>query len=84
VTIEKEVVGILDAVLCLRGRASSFQADTLLLGAVPELDSMAVLGIITSIEERFGFSIQDDEIDGAVFATLGALVDFVQAKLVAH
>ena len=82
-TIEKEVLGILDAVLCLRGRASSFQADTLLLGAVPELDSMAVLGIITSIEERFGFTIHDDEIDGAVFATLGSLVHFVQAKLAA-
>ncbi len=83
-TIEKEILGILDVVLCLRGRASSFQTHTLLLGAVPELDSMAVLGIITSIEERFGFTIHDDEIDGAVFATLGSLVDFVQSKLAAQ
>ncbi len=82
-TTEQEVVGILDAVLCLRGRANSFQRDTLLAGAVPELDSMAVLGILTSIEDRFGFTIADDEIDGSAFATLGSLVDFVQAKLAA-
>jgi len=84
VTTEKDVLTILNAVLGLRGRASSFQRDTLLLGAVPELDSMAVLGVITSIEDRFGFTIDDDDIDGSVFATLGSLVDFVQAKLAAQ
>ncbi len=83
-TTEKDVLTILNAVLGLRGRASSFQRDTLLLGAVPELDSMAVLGVITSIEDRFGFTIDDDDIDGSVFATLGSLVDFVQAKLAAQ
>ncbi len=81
---EKEVVGILDAVLSLQGRANSFQRDTPLLGALPELDSMAVLGIMTMLEDRFGFSIHDDEIDGSVFATLGSLADFVEAKLAAH
>ena len=81
---EKEVVGILDAVLSLQGRANSFQRDTPLLGAVPELDSMAVLGIMTMLEDRFGFSIHDDEIDGSVFATLGSLTDFVESKLAAH
>ena len=84
VSQEKEVVGILDAVLSLQGRANSFQRDTPLLGAVPELDSMAVLGIMTMLEDRFGFSIHDDEIDGSVFATLGSLTDFVESKLAAH
>ena len=32
------------------------------------------------LEERFGFTIHDDEIDGAVFATVGSLIDFVSAK----
>ena len=81
---EKEVVGILDAVLSLQSRANSFQRDTPLLGALPELDSMAVLGIMTMLEDRFGFSIHDDEIDGSVFATLGSLTDFVESKLAAH
>ncbi|MFZ4626300.1 MAG: acyl carrier protein [Rhodoferax sp.] len=84
VSQEKEVVGILDVVLSLQGRANSFQRDTPLLGALPELDSMAVLGIMTMLEDRFGFSIHDDEIDGSVFATLGSLADFVEAKLAAH
>ena len=79
--ITKEVLGILDEVLSLDGRAAAFTHDTPLLGAVPELDSMAVVALITSMEERFGFFVEDDEIDGASFATVGTLVDFVQGKL---
>jgi len=52
-----------------------------LLGAVPELDSMAVLSIITALEEHFGFSVDDDEIDGSTFATVGTLTAFVDGKL---
>ena len=44
---------------------------------------MAVATLITSLEEHFGFTVDDDEIDGATFATIGALVDFVQGKLAA-
>ncbi len=79
--VEKEVLSVLDEVLSLGGRAAGFQRTTLLLGAVPELDSMAVLALITTLEERFGFVIHDDDIDGAVFATVGALIDFVANKL---
>ena len=64
-----------------RGVAPAYTDKTPLLGAIPELDSMAVVALITTLEERFGFSIDDDEIDGATFATLGSLVDFVQGKL---
>ena len=81
--IKSEVLAILDEVLSLKGRSSSFTLETALLGAIPELDSMAVVALITSMEERFGFIIEDDEIDGAAFATVGTLVDFVQGKLAA-
>jgi acyl carrier protein len=83
VTIETDVLRILDSVLSLQGRAVGWQRNTPLLGALPELDSMAVLGIITSLEEHFAFIIHDDEIDSADFATLGSLTDFVTAKLAA-
>lgn len=73
-----ELKTILDDVLSLGGRAQGFQADTALLGAIPELDSMAVVGLITAIEERFGVEIADDEIDGSVFATFGGLLAFVE------
>lgn len=79
--VEKEVLNILDEVLLLKGRGTVFLRATPLLGALPELDSMAVLSLITALEERFGFAIHDDEIDGDVFATLGSLTDFVAAKL---
>ncbi|SBT05185.1 conserved hypothetical protein [Candidatus Accumulibacter aalborgensis] len=78
-----EVVSVLDEVLSLKGRASGFTLNTPLLGAIPELDSMAVVALITTLEERFGFAVEDDEIDGAVFATLATLIDFVQGKLTA-
>jgi acyl carrier protein len=79
--IKNEVLSILDEVLSLKGRASAFSLDTPLLGAIPELDSMAVVALINSMEERFGFMVEDDEIDGAAFASVGTLVDFVQGKL---
>ncbi|WP_180126302.1 acyl carrier protein [Rhodoferax sp. BLA1] len=80
-SVETDVKNILDSVLSLQGRSADWQRPTPLLGAVPELDSMAVLGIITGLEERFGFVIHDDELDSAIFATLGSLSDFVAAKL---
>ena len=81
--INQEVVAILDEILSLNGRAATFTRDTPLLGAIPELDSMAVVALLTTLEERFGFAVDDDEIDGATFATLGSLVDFVQVKFAA-
>lgn len=81
VRVEKEVLNVLNEVLLLKGRGAGFVRATPLLGALPELDSMAVLSLITTLEERFGFVIHDDEMDGAVFATLGSLTDYVTAKL---
>lgn len=77
----KEVLSLLDETLSLNGRAGGFTPDTPLLGAIPELDSMAVVALITGFEERFGFAVDDDEIEGSTFATVGSLVAFVDAKL---
>ncbi|MPN01471.1 hypothetical protein SDC9_148680 [bioreactor metagenome] len=79
--IKKEVLAVVDEVLSLGGRATGFELDTPLLGAVPELDSMAVVGLLNLLEERFGFIVEDDEIDGSTFATVGTLVGFVEGKL---
>lgn len=80
-TAMQAVLEILETELALNGRAAAFTADTPLLGALPELDSMAVIGLINAMQERFGFYIEDDEIDGSAFATVGAMVDFVENKL---
>ena len=79
--ITSEVVSVLDEVLSLNGRARAFSLDTPLLGALPELDSMAGVALITNLEERFGFCVDDDEMDGSVFASLASLVDFVTRKM---
>lgn len=76
-----EVLKVLDDTLSLKGRAARFTDDVALLGALPELDSMAVVSLLTALEERFGFTVEDDEIGGATFATVGTLVGFVEGKL---
>ena len=75
--IQEEVLSLLDEVLSLNGRGLAFDADTPLLGSLPELDSMAVIAVIHAIEERFGILVPNDEIDGSSFATVGTVVDFV-------
>ena len=77
----QDILRTLDEVLSLGGRALSFQPSTALLGAIPELDSMAVVNLITTLEERFGVSFDDDEISGETFATVGGIVDLVRGKL---
>lgn len=79
--VQREVITIVGRVLDLGQRSLAFGPETPLLGSVPELDSMAVATLIASIEDHFGFMVDDDEIDGSTFATIGSLVDFVQAKL---
>ena len=78
---EAELKNILAEVLSLGDRTARFTAATPLLGSLPELDSMAVVAVITTIEERFGFAIGDDEISAETFATFGSLRNFVVNKL---
>lgn len=75
------VLKILDDNLSLRGRSAAFTDSTPLLGSLPELDSMAVVAVLTAFEDTFGFVIDDDERVGAAFETVGSLVDFVEEKL---
>lgn len=79
--IAQQVHRILDQVLGLGGRSARFGPDTPLLGAIPELDSMAVVSLITALEDQLGIAVDDDEIDAATFATIGSLVDLVANKL---
>ena len=79
--VTQEVLRVLDEVLSLDGRTAAFTRDTPLLGAIPELDSMAVVSLITGLEEQLGVVVNDDDIDGSTFASVGSLCDFVSAKL---
>lgn len=79
--VTQEVLRILDEVLSLNGRSASFTRHTHLMGAVPELDSMAVVSLITGLENHFALVVDDDDIDGSTFATVGSLADFVSGKI---
>jgi hypothetical protein len=80
-TTQASTLAILDDVLHLRGRARSFDRGTPLLGALPELDSMAVVGLLNALETRLGIVIEDDEISAETFSTVSSLVDYIDAKL---
>ncbi len=80
--VETIVRNVLRDVLSLNPRtASALTDDSGLFGELPELDSMAVAGLLTELEDRLGIIIDDDEIDGDLFATFGALVRFARAKV---
>ena len=77
---ELQVKSVLRDLLSLGERADRLDSGSLLLGALPELDSMAVVNVIAALEDRFGIVVDDDEITGGTFETLGSLVDFVKGK----
>ena len=71
---------ILASTLQLRDQGASLSLNTPLLGSISELDSMAVVTILTAIEDHYGFEVVDDEISADLFESVGTLVDFVSAK----
>lgn len=78
---EDVVRAVLVDVLALDAeRVAGFTTDTALFGSLPELDSMAVAGLLTEIEDRLHIIIDDDEVDGEMLESFGALVAFVSAK----
>ncbi len=77
----EETRNILSDVLSLGERKSQLKEDSVLLGNIPELDSMAVVNVITALEDHFGITVDDDEISAQTFETLGSLTRFVEQKL---
>ncbi|MDP3677027.1 MAG: phosphopantetheine-binding protein [Novosphingobium sp.] len=72
--ILRDVLGLKPA------QVEAFEADTGLFGALPELDSMAVAGLLTEMEDRLEIVIDDDEVDGELLETYGNLLTFARAK----
>jgi len=79
--VENAVRAVLRDVLGLsEERAAAFRESTPLFGALPELDSLAVAGVLTELEDRLGILIEDDEVDGEMLETFGALTHFAASK----
>lgn len=76
----KNIRRILGDALSLGDRADRLTIDSPLLGAIPEFDSMAVVTVVTMLEDELGITIEDDDLSADVFATVGSLVEFVRTK----
>jgi acyl carrier protein len=74
---------VLAETLQLGDRAAELDRSTLLLGNLPELDSMIIATLLAAIEERFGITIEDDEISAETFESVGSLCNYIEAKLAA-
>ena len=66
--------------LGIEDRADTITSSTQLFGSLPELDSLAVLELVTAIEDHFGIVVDDSEFTGDTFETLGSLAAFVDGK----
>ena len=74
---------VLQEALQLGDRLQVFGPSTPLFGSIPEFDSMAVVAVVTGLEEQFDIEVDDDDISAEVFETLGSLTQFVEQKLTA-
>lgn len=77
----KEVRQVVSQTLGIEVRAESLTPTTQLMDSLPEFDSMAVLNVILAIEKHFGVTIEDEEVTGDLFETLGTLTAFVEQKV---
>lgn len=75
-----DVLAVLGTTLGIEDRVGTFDADTPLFGALPELDSLAVLELVTSLEDRFSITVDDDELTGGMLETAGSLHAFVRDR----
>lgn len=72
---------ILREALQLGNRADALNEQSGLLGQIPELDSMAVVTILTMFEDEFGIEVNDDDISAETFATVGSLTRFLEERI---
>ena len=71
------VIEVVASTLGIEDQAAAMDAGTPLFGELPELDSLGVVELAVALENRFGIQIDDEDVTGEVFATVGGLADFV-------
>jgi len=79
-SMEQQIIDIIAEILGIDVARHPLGVESRLLGALPEFDSMAVLSVLTAIEERFDISIEDDEVEASIFESVGTLCTFVATK----
>lgn len=77
----ENVKAVVVATLDIKDRAGDLVPESELLGSLPELDSVAVVELVVALQDRFGIEIEDDEVIGDIFETLGQLTAFIEGKV---
>jgi len=81
--IDRDLKAIIADVLGLDAeQVDQFTPESGLFGELPELDSMAVAGLLTEMEDRLNIVIEDDDVDGEMLETYGGLLAFAEAKVI--
>jgi acyl carrier protein len=75
-----EVKAVLVDTLGIEDRADAIDGATQLIGALPELDSLAVMELVLALEDRFAITVEGEDVTADVFETLGSLTAFVESK----
>jgi acyl carrier protein len=75
-----DVKSLLVETLGIEDRANTITTSTALFGSLPELDSLAVVELVTAIEDHFDIVVDDSEFTGDTFETLNSLAAFVDGK----
>jgi acyl carrier protein len=79
-SLQTELQQLLKEILQL-DEVETWTPETEILGAIAEFDSMAIVTVLTAVEENYGIMIEDDEVSAEVFETLGSLVEFIEQKV---
>jgi acyl carrier protein len=62
---------------------ATIQNDAPLFGEGLGLDSIDALELVLGLEQEFGIKVQDEEVGVKAFASVDALVDFIEQKKIA-
>ncbi|MBL4584188.1 MAG: hypothetical protein JKX83_06185 [Pseudomonadales bacterium] len=79
-SIGSDVTEMLRSALQLDEALVQLNSDSGLLGVIPEFDSLAVVTVLTALEDHYGFIIEDDEVEASTFETVGSFIQFVEDK----
>jgi len=80
--LEQQLISMLGEILSLpESYIASMNRETPLMGEIPEFDSMAVVSVITTMEEQFGIEVDDEDISGETFESVGSLADYLDRKI---
>ena len=74
----RQVIG--DVLALSPARIAALAPESALLGALPELDSMAIATLFAAIEDRLGLVFEDDDLSAETLASYGSLLTLVTLR----